>query len=212
MKSVEDVRLDRLKAIKAQNKWNVQQLADAVAKSHSQVSQLLTKAKHSKTGKPRVIGSDLARQFEKSLGLPEGWFDTPFENPVTDPGTPRGVAHLVSLSDLRVPPTKLEWGAIEMDKEYLPQEFQVAVPDDALAPKVRAGWLIQCDTREAPRFGDRVIVRDSLGRCHFRLYQQGIGDGWEAAATAEGFRTLKPETDGVTVVAVVMHTLQPRGA
>lgn len=54
---------------------SIQKLADALGKSHSQLSQLRNQSVHSTTGKPRVIGDDLAREIEKKLKLPEGWMD-----------------------------------------------------------------------------------------------------------------------------------------
>lgn len=41
------------------------------------LSQIRTKAPHSKTGKPRVMGDDLARKIEEKLSLGLGWMDTP---------------------------------------------------------------------------------------------------------------------------------------
>jgi len=41
------------------------------------LSQIRTQSKHSKTGKPRVMGDDLARKIEDRLGLQRGWMDTP---------------------------------------------------------------------------------------------------------------------------------------
>jgi hypothetical protein len=40
-------------------------------------SQIRNQAVHSKSGKPRVMGDDLARKIEEKLGLERGWMDTP---------------------------------------------------------------------------------------------------------------------------------------
>lgn len=45
------------------------------------LSQLLTRAPDSKTGKPRQMGSVLARKIEASLSLPTGWTDQPISPP-----------------------------------------------------------------------------------------------------------------------------------
>ena len=50
-------------------------LADAIRKAPSQVSQWVSRSAHSKTGKPRSIGSQIAREIETVLGLPSGWMD-----------------------------------------------------------------------------------------------------------------------------------------
>ena len=41
------------------------------------LSQIKNRSPHHKTGKPRSMGDDLAREIEARLGKPEGWFDTP---------------------------------------------------------------------------------------------------------------------------------------
>lgn len=41
------------------------------------LSQIKNKSPHHKTGKPRAMGDDLAREIEAKLGKPEGWMDTP---------------------------------------------------------------------------------------------------------------------------------------
>lgn len=41
------------------------------------LSQIRTQAKHSKTGKPRSMGDDLASRIEDTLLLERGWMDTP---------------------------------------------------------------------------------------------------------------------------------------
>ena len=46
-------------------------------RSDSTLSQIRTQAPHSKTGKPRVMGDDMARKIEDKLGLERGWMDTP---------------------------------------------------------------------------------------------------------------------------------------
>jgi hypothetical protein len=53
----------------------IQRLAAAMGRSHSQLSQLKTRAVHSKTGKPRNIGNGTARLMEGAVGKPRGWLD-----------------------------------------------------------------------------------------------------------------------------------------
>lgn len=58
---------------------SVQAMATAIDRSHSQVSQLKNRSKHSKTGEPRLIGDDVARLIEEKLGMPTGWMDAKHE-------------------------------------------------------------------------------------------------------------------------------------
>ncbi len=62
---------------------SVQAFANLVERSHSQISQLKNRSKHSKTGEPREVGDDMARHIEAKLSLPVGWMDVP-------PGAPDG--------------------------------------------------------------------------------------------------------------------------
>lgn len=41
------------------------------------LSQIKNQSPHHKTGKPRSMGEDLAREIEMKLSKPEGWMDTP---------------------------------------------------------------------------------------------------------------------------------------
>lgn len=52
-------------------------VALGVEKTDATLSQIRTQAPHSKTGKPRAMGDDKAREIEEKLGLPAGWMDTP---------------------------------------------------------------------------------------------------------------------------------------
>jgi hypothetical protein len=57
----------------------IQRLAETMGRSHSQISQIKTRAAHSRTGKPRNIGSKLARDIEAASGKPPGWMDSAHE-------------------------------------------------------------------------------------------------------------------------------------
>jgi hypothetical protein len=48
------------------------------------LSQIRARAMDSKTGRPREMGSNLARRLEQAVGKPIGWMDLPH----TEPGTP----------------------------------------------------------------------------------------------------------------------------
>lgn len=48
-----------------------------LARTDATLSQIKNQSAHHKTGKPRAMGDDLARRIELTLGLEEGWMDTP---------------------------------------------------------------------------------------------------------------------------------------
>lgn len=72
--TVQETRHANLLALIEQH-GSIQQLAARVGRSHSQISQLKNRVRHSKSGRPREVGDDLARAFEAALGLPRGWMD-----------------------------------------------------------------------------------------------------------------------------------------
>lgn len=74
MKTSAEIRLDNLREVIRQA-GSLQAVADKLDKSHAQISQLNTQAKHSTTGKPRTIGDDIARLIEERFGLEIGWMD-----------------------------------------------------------------------------------------------------------------------------------------
>lgn len=74
MLPVDDIRLANLAAL-IQRRGGQRQLAELLDKAPAQISQWMTKAPNSKTGKPRVMRSDTAREIEERLGLPRGWMD-----------------------------------------------------------------------------------------------------------------------------------------
>lgn len=116
-------------------------------------------------------------------------------------------AQLMSLSARTVVPLQLRWEEL-LPMEETPEEFQVALPDDAMAPEAKAGWLVQFDSRQEPKFGNGILVRDRTGTLHFRRYRQGVGM-WLARPDNENFVTLESERDGLEILAVAKFVLKP---
>ena len=112
-------------------------------------------------------------------------------------------AHPMSPDDVKLTPQikTVQWGLVV--PSGLPEVFEVAVPDDAMSPRVRAGQTVIFDTREKARPGDGVLVSDSDGAWFFRLYRQGRGGAWEAHAENPAYQTLDSVRDGLTVLAVL---------
>lgn len=79
MQIVSETRLARLQMLVKQHGGSLAALNVAMGldRTDATLSQIRTKAPHSKTGKPRVMGDDLARKIEEKLSLGLGWMDTP---------------------------------------------------------------------------------------------------------------------------------------
>lgn len=79
MQIVSETRLIRLQMLVKRSGDSLANLNEAIGldRTDATLSQIRTKAPHSKTGKPRVMGDDLARKIEQKLSLGLGWMDTP---------------------------------------------------------------------------------------------------------------------------------------
>jgi transcriptional regulator with XRE-family HTH domain len=111
-------------------------------------------------------------------------------------------AHSVSLSQARLAPTMTLEGVI-VEGVKLEPIFILAVPDDALGPRYRAGteFLWTASIGE-PQIGAPVIVRDHRGRAWVRLLAEGDDDNrFRAVAKSDAFRTLLSERDGLEIIA-----------
>lgn len=75
MKSIDEIRVENINVLVSRY-GSIQKLADALDRSHGQVSQWKNRAKSSKTGKPRGMESETARWIERTLKLAENWLDT----------------------------------------------------------------------------------------------------------------------------------------
>lgn len=79
MQTISETRLARLAMLVKKHGGSLAELNEAIGldRTDATLSQIRTKAPHSKTGKPRVMGDDLARKIEEKLSLGNGWMDTP---------------------------------------------------------------------------------------------------------------------------------------
>ena len=93
----------------------------------------------------------------------------------------------------------------------LPELFSLAMPDDAMAPRIAKGTVLIFGRGHAPSPGDGVLVKDRDGRMHVRRYRQGRGGTWEAQAINEAaFSMLDSERDGLIVIAVLKGMMSGR--
>lgn len=143
--------------------------------------------------------------LETGVGSP-GWAD---EQHPEEGAKPRGaVAHILSDTQVSYAP-RFTWEQI-MQLPALPPTFRVAAVDDSMAPRVKAGEVVEFAVGEAPRPGDGVLVRDSTGALYFRIYRQRRPGAWEAHPVNDAFQALESERDGLSVVAVLVGVPQQR--
>lgn len=79
VQTIDQTRRDRLEMLIREHNNSIAELNVAMEmdRTDATFSQIRNQALHSKTGKPRSMGDDLARRLENKLGKPEGWMDTP---------------------------------------------------------------------------------------------------------------------------------------
>ncbi len=177
----------------------MQAFANAIERSHSQVSQIKTRARHSTSGEPRAIGTEFARHIEAKLGLANGWMDTPhLSEPAAQwAATPSTERVLPVYNSPAVP-----WGKKMTDA--LPDLFSVSLPDDSMAPRARKGDVIRFSRHVDPRPGDGVLVQDMAGRWYFRLYRERRPGEWEAHPVNDAYQPMDAQRDGLVLLAVLV--------
>jgi len=80
MDTIEETRLKRLIILmnELRNEFKTDAaFAEKIGKSESQLNQWLKRAPDSKTGKPRSVSSQIAREIETKCNKPRGWMDQP---------------------------------------------------------------------------------------------------------------------------------------
>lgn len=179
----------------------VQALADALGRSHSQISQLRNRSAHSVSGRDRVIGDDLARDIEDKLGKPRGWMDTPF---VGEPSSPQGraaVAHGLSQQTPTLPPPTMRWEELHLNGP-LPPVFEMVLVDDAMAPLAVRGTRVKFKAQASATPGQAVLVRTNTGETYFRVYRVPTPGTWSASPTNAAYPTLDATRDQLVILAV----------
>lgn len=92
----------------------------------------------------------------------------------------------------------------DLMRARLPTRFEVLMPDDSMAPRLRLGQPITFSASEIPRPGDGVLVADGSGACYVRIYRQRTVDSWEAHALNEAFAPMDSQRDQLRVLAVLV--------
>lgn len=120
----------------------------------------------------------------------------------------QGVAHGLSYIAITLP-RLISWEDV-MSSDALPAQFVVAMPDDALSPRIARGTELIFEVYREPIIGHGVLVQDNSGRRYIRRYAEGRAGGWVGQAVNSAYATLESERDGLRVLAVM--TGQRNGA
>lgn len=210
MKTVEEIRVDRLEWVKRDRQWNTQQLADAIGKQHAQVSQILTGAKHSKTGKPRTLGSKLAREIELKLGLADGLLDSPVVGAESGSSQAQTLSYPTDTIPYNEPPT-LDWRELKLGR--IEERFRTQMPDASMdagrSPIPKGRWLVFDKATKAPD-GRRVIVRVNGDKTQIFVRRvKEVDGGWLAKPDDEDFDAFDSRKVKLDIVALLHHIETP---
>jgi hypothetical protein len=169
------------------------------------LSQLRRGAIDRKTGRPREMGTAIARRLEVGCNKPPGWMDAP-EAPSWAAHEPPPSPYDLQSHPLRLQPVsnspRINWGDEQM-VDTLPATFSVAMPDDSMAPRVRRGDVIRFNRDLAPRPGDGVLLRDNQGGWFFRIYRESRPGAWEAHPLNEAYQPIDGPTNQLQILAVL---------
>lgn len=122
-----------------------------------------------------------------------------------DDQTPRKLlAHQMSDEPHKITPT-IKWG--DLMSASLPAEFDTQMPDDSMAPRIKAGQMMRFSTTIEARPGDAVLVCDSANIHCVRIYRKRRPDCFEAYAVNADYPVLDQAADGLRVLAVLTGVL-----
>jgi len=205
---MEDPAIAALQALVTRTEGGRAAVAAAIHANEQTLYQILARIPL-KSGRPRGLGRDLRERLTRAF---PNWLDAPTgaalhtldrsSPPYLQGAMKSEQAQSVSLTPFNLP-TLLTWeGLMLMDD--LPELFSLAMPDDAMAPRIAKGTVLIFGKNATPTPGAGVLVKDREGRPYVRRYRQGRGNSWEAQAINEtAFSVLDSERDGLSVVAVL---------
>lgn len=170
----------------------VEVVATATGLSLESLKQVLAGTKLP-SGRPRGLGP---ASLEAIASAFPDWVDPPLVE---------GVAQSLRLSSYSVPIT-FQWEQL-LQSEKLPATFTVAMPDEALSPRIARGTELIFSTTATPAPGKGVLVQDSNGKRYVRRYGEGLAGAWMAQAVNDAYVSLDSARDGLTLLAVMTGRL-----
>lgn len=212
MKSIDDIRVGNLIALKVKY-GSIQKLADALGRSHGQVSQWINRAKNSATGEPRGMKSDTARWIESTLNLQKNWLDTNhmsinIELPNLEVESTLNISTLnipmldvyASMGDgydnhtenvLEVLKVKTHWieRTLRPKSAFDHLRFIHAI-GDSMYPTFNDGDILLIDTGETSVTADKIYVLEVHNRLFIKRVRQRIDGTFEISSDNPSIKTV----------------------
>lgn len=154
-------------ALLLRNKYsgNKSALGRDVGRQGGYVGSMLPAAKNQ-----RAFGEAIARDFEKKLKLPLGWFDTPRDGLLVGKEFELGPEMTKPFQRTKIVGTAQlgpegYWEALAEADGWLdvptndPDAYSLRVKGDSMAPAIRSGWVVWCEPNHPLIPGEYVMVR-----------------------------------------------------
>jgi hypothetical protein len=176
---------------------------DVPVRNHADLARkLIESAQTVHNWKTRGVSRDGAIKAAPIFGIPVQY--------VMEGVGPKRVAQSVSQDSARMPPqsdaTKVEWET--MDYDQLPDVFEVVIPDNAMADRVKKGYRVTFEKTRWPRADQGILVANAAGQWFFRSFIPLQGEHFKAAPLNKDYEpALDSEADGLTILGTrVSHT------
>lgn len=182
-------------------------LAGMLDKSPAQLSQWLNRSPNSRSGRPRVISNDSAREIEQKLGKPHGWLDQPQRKTPADPpqvdveeapnlrsrvavplvGEVKG-GHDGYLEETQYPVGVGEGFIVYPTSD--PHAYALRVRGDSMHPRYRHGEFVVVEPSHEAQPGDDVVVRCHDGRKLLKEFGWQRQDEIQLRSINDGFEPM----------------------
>lgn len=174
-------------------------LSDVIKKSPVQISQWVTGAPDSKTGKPRSLKSDTAREIEKLTNKPRAWFDQPvYVNAINNQinmqnhNTGNGIQNNTQNNFL---PSETHSGSLK----------KIVMPDNAMLPTFPQGSELTIDTSQTAIIDGKIYEIQSGGLSFIRRIYRQIDGSLKIVCDNPEFESVIVSSDSVQIVGRVIE-------
>lgn len=186
MKTIEETYREKLKIL-ASEFGGQNELSKVIGKSAAQISQWINASPDSKTGKPRSLKSETAREIERLTGKPHAWFDQPSETlplPPEDTETIR-IDHLdmagacgsgIEADDWPSPISSVEFSLDAVRRLFSGRDTSglkiVGTRGDSMEPTIPETSAVLIDTKADTFAGDGIYFFAYAGGLYTKRLQK----------------------------------------
>jgi hypothetical protein len=209
MQTVNEIRRQNLELLVQQHS-TLEEVARLGSTSAVYLSQLRNGAIDQKTGKPRQMGSAMARRLETSCGKAPGWMDTPHIAPESSLAHPAGSTYFPVAGSVRVDREEFivdEQHAGGFVRDVGTRDgYAVLIRGDSPARSLRDGQYMVIEFDGDPAYSDYAILRTKDGARMVEIRARRDSDRYLAEVVYSGDRLILTgaELKGLDCVVAVV--------